>query len=44
MVEIDPVVVDVARQWFHVVEDDRLKITVADALDVVFEHSTKGQY
>jgi spermidine synthase len=41
VVEIDPGVVDVAREWFGFVEDGRLRVTVGDGREYVKNTSVK---
>lgn len=42
MVEIDPDVVKIAADWFGVVEDDQMKVHVADGIDFVKRLNTAG--
>ena len=41
VVDIDPAVVQVARDWFSFMEDDRMAVHIADGLEYV--HKLKGQ-
>ncbi|KAK7318954.1 hypothetical protein RJT34_03663 [Clitoria ternatea] len=42
-VELDPVIVDIARDYFSFVDDERLKVHVADGIHFVREMASSGE-
>ena len=42
VVEIDPVIVDIARQWFGFSEDSNLNVHIADGLDFIHKAAQEG--
>lgn len=43
VVELDPVVLEVAKQWFGFQPDDRLTVTLGDGLERICELEKEGQ-
>lgn len=44
MVELDPDIVDVAKNWFSLVSDDRMKIHICDGLDFIQNAVNKSKF
>lgn len=42
-VEIDPVMLTVAADWFGFQESDRLKVAIGDAVDVIRQKADTGE-
>lgn len=43
VVELDPVVLEVAKQWFGFQPDDRLTVTLGDGLECICALEKEGQ-
>lgn len=43
VVELDPVVMDVAKEWFGFLPDDRLTVTLGDGLERICALEKEGQ-
>lgn len=44
MVELDPDIVDVAKNWFSLVSDDRMKVHICDGLDFIQNAVNKSKF
>ena len=42
MVDIDPTMVSIATDWFGFSPDDRMRVHVADGIDMIKSESEKG--
>ena len=44
VVDLDPAVVDVAKNWFGCVEDERMKLYAQDGLKFITDKAKQGTY